>query len=299
MERKGRTTLGVPVVEATAAAAARVRSVADGPAGRLRLAAEFYTGFYTGGLARYGRAELSFLRWAIARGVLNPPSGDPPGSPWWRAVNDRLLRDKAEAALLAGRAAEPSSRCVALWCAFLRSPSAAAWYRAHNASVVAGYLENERSALAELPVERFMMNVALVRVLYAHALVARPALALGAFAPLGRLLGDPRRGSVGLFLDLRRAFPERYPLTGLVVEDLIAAEGHLPRALDYGIIVPRLGPLYAFAAESLGLPGVAGLLGDGVPCYAWPARRSPWHDGSALRLTTRLTAYAVRTRAGG
>ena len=38
------------------------------------------------------------------------------------------------------------------------------------------------------------MNVALVRVLYAHSLVAAPHLALGRFAPLGRLLGDPRLG---------------------------------------------------------------------------------------------------------
>ena len=33
--------------------------------------------------------------------------------------------------------------------------------------------------------ERFFMNVALVRVLYAHALVDAPCLALGRFAPLG------------------------------------------------------------------------------------------------------------------
>ena len=41
------------------------------------------------------------------------------------------------------------------------------------------------------------MNVALARVLYAHALVGAPCLALGRLAPLGRVLGDPRcRGVV-------------------------------------------------------------------------------------------------------
>jgi hypothetical protein len=70
-----------------------------------------------------------------------------------------------------------------------------------------------------------MINVALIRVLYAHALVAALRIALGWFAPLGRLLGDPRRRSVGLFLDLRNQFPERYPLDGWLLEDLIAAEG--------------------------------------------------------------------------
>lgn len=278
------------MIDAAAAAATRVREAADATTARLRLAAEFYTG----DRGRYGRAELSFLRWEIARGVLNPITCPRPGSPWWRAVNDRLLRDKTEAALLCG---EPSSRAVGLWTEFIADPTPAAWYRAHNASVVTGYLENEPLALAELPAERFMMNVALVRVLYAHALVAHPRLALGAFAPLGALLGDPRGGSVGFFLDLRRAFPERYPLRGLRVEHLVAAEGPLPRALDYGIIVPRLVPLYEFAAESLGLPGIENLISDGAPCYAWPARRSDWHDRRALPLSTRLTAYAVRMRA--
>ena len=56
------------------------------------------------------------------------------------------------------------------------------------------------------------MNVALARVLYAHALVAAPRLALGRLAPLGRLLGDPRLGMAGVFLLLRRVLPNRYPL---------------------------------------------------------------------------------------
>ncbi|TYB43000.1 hypothetical protein [Actinomadura chibensis] len=282
------------MIDAAGTAAARVRGAADGAARRLRLAADFYVG----DRSRYGRAELSFLRWEIARGVLNPPTHRPPGSPWWRAVNDRLLRDKAEAALLAdGHRGEPSSRAVLLWTEFVRRPSPAAWYRAHNASVVTGYLESEPLALQELPAERFMMNVALVRVLYAHALVARPRLALGVFAPLGAPLGDPRGGSVGLFLDLRRAFPERYPLRGLRVEDLVAAEGPLPRALDYGVIVPRLAALFEFAAGSLAVPGMDALTSGGVPCYARPPSRADWHGRAALRLSTRLTAYALKTRA--
>ena len=56
------------------------------------------------------------------------------------------------------------------------------------------------------------MNVALARVLYAHALAGAPRLALGRFAPLGRLLGDPRLGMAGAFLSLRRVLPDRYPL---------------------------------------------------------------------------------------
>ena len=60
------------------------------------------------------------------------------------------------------------------------------------------------------------MNVALGRVLYAHALIAAPRLAVGRFAALGRLLGDPRLGMAGAFLSLGRVLPNRYPLGGEV-----------------------------------------------------------------------------------
>ncbi|HTF47577.1 MAG TPA: hypothetical protein VK735_09035 [Pseudonocardia sp.] len=281
---------------AASRAAEQVRAVRDSPEGRLRLAAEFYPED-AGERGRYGRAELSFLRWAIARGVLNGRRAGRPGSPWWQAVNDRLLCDKLEVSLLrAGALGSPSSRGVELWDEFIARPSSASWYRAHNSSVARAYLEHEPLAEAELPAERFMMNVALVRVLYTHALVARPRLALGAFAPLGRLLGDPRGGTVALFLDLRRSFPAQYPLVGAVIEDLIAAEGHLPRALDYGLILPRLTELYEFAATSLEMPGITGLISEGVPCYARPAPRSVWVTGNATRLLPRLTAWATRPK---
>lgn len=76
--------------------------------------------------------------------MLAPPADGGGGSPWWRAINDGLLRDKVEADLLAaGSGDEPSSRTVGLWLEFIAAPSAATWYRAHNASVVAGYLKHE------------------------------------------------------------------------------------------------------------------------------------------------------------
>ena len=120
------------------------------------------------------------------------------------------------------------------------------------------------------------MNVALARVLYAHALAAAPRLALGRFAPLGRLLGDPRLGMAGVFLSLRRVLPNRYPLA-LDVERYIADEQRLGRMLDYAVIVPRLQCLYEWSAEELGEPR---LLGAG-------ARRQP-DLRLALRAATRM-----------
>lgn len=283
-----------------ALAAARVEEVLDSTEGRYRLAAGFYNGTHGASeRRRYGVAELSFLRWEIERGVLNQPTAESPGSPWWRAVNAGLLRDKIEAELLVGTGAAASSRNVEFWLHFIRAPSAASWYRAHNASIVAGYLDHESLAGSELSVERFMMNVALLRVIYAHALAAAPRLALGVFAPLARLLGDPRRRSVGIFLDLRNTYPQRYPLDGSLLDDLIAAERPLARALDYGIIASRLTELYDFAATCLEEPSISTLVSDGTPCYSWPAQeRAPWFAGTTRPLA-RMVALATGRRPRG
>ena len=139
------------------------------------------------------------------------------------------------------------------------------------------------------------MNVALARVLYAHALGAAPRLALGRFAPLGRLLGDPRLGMAGAFLSLRRVLPNRYPLA-LDVERYIADEQRLGRTLDYAVIVPRLQCLYEWSAQELGEPRVLGLVRDGNPIYAWPfEERHVWRTPEmpfAGRVLERVTRPA-------
>jgi hypothetical protein len=286
-------------VRSTAAedAAARVAAVRDDPSRRLQLAAaRWECGLLTGRRfhKRFARSELAFLRFQIARGVFASLDDPDPGSPWWRAINERLLHDTTEATLLVdGAPGSPSAASVELWLDFARRPSAASWYRAHNASIVAGYLEHEPLAVRELLAERFFLNVALVRVLYAHALSAAPRMALGRLAPLGRLLGDPRGGTVDLFLSVKRIFPQRYPLTGLMLEEMLAAEHRLFRAVDYGVIGTRIEALYDFAAQSLGEPRVAGLLRDGLPAYAWPsAEREPWLGGGTTALA-RLLAWAT------
>jgi hypothetical protein len=290
--------IGGVTSSATAAelAAARVASARDNPVQRLQLAAgSFDCGLSPEGTwERFARSELAFLRHEIARGVLRNPDGERPGSPWWRAVNERLLHDTAEATLLVqGFAGPPSSPSVDLWLAFTAEPSAASWYRAHNASIVAAYLEYESLAVRELLAERFVLNVALLRVLYAHALTAAPRLALGRFAPLGRLFGDPRGGTVGLVLSIKRAFPDRYPLAGQGLDEILTSEHRFLRSVDYGVIGPRLNELYEFAADSLGEPRVADLVADGVPAYVWPREaREPWLDGGG-RLMPRLLAWAT------
>jgi hypothetical protein len=286
---------------AAALANALVDAARDDPAQRLELAAgNFECGLPSNGSWKdFARSELAFLRAQIARGVLSPADAPRPGSPWWRAVNERLLRDAIEATFLVRRSGgEPSAASVERWLAFVDDPSAASWYRAHNASVVAAYLEHEPLAQRELLAERFFINVALIRVLYAHALAEEPRLALGRFAPLGRLFGDPRRGTVRRFLSVKNVFPDRYPLTGVTLDDITAAHHRFFRQVDYGVIGTRVDALYEFAARSLGEPRVEGLLQDGIPAYAWPPEeRDPWLGGGRGVLP-RLFARATAPRAG-
>jgi len=280
---------------ALAWAETQVAAARDDPAARLALLVRTYQG-PTGRAPRhlpFRRAALSFMRWQAQRGVLDPLDSSPPGSVWWRAVNEQLLRDGCEAVALVGELpGTPSSPAVRLWLAFIARPTARNWYRAHNASIVSGYLEHRILAKAENAPERFFMNVALGRVLFTHAVVAAPRLALGRFGPVGHVLGDPRLGAAGAFLSLRRVLPNRYPLT-LDVESYIADEQRLGRLLDYAVIVPRLQSLYEWSAEELGEPRLLELVRNGSPIYAWPyAERHVWrspHMPLAGRLLERVT----------
>jgi hypothetical protein len=284
--------------QALASAESQVAAVRDDPQARLALLAQVFRG-PTGKAPRhlpFRRAALSFMRWQESRGVLNALDASPPGSAWWRAVNERLLRDGCETVALLGAApGEPSSHAVHLWLDFAARPTRRHWYRAHNASIVAGYLEHRGIADAESEAERFFMNVALLRVLYAHSLAAAPRLALGRFAPLGRVLGDPRLGMAGVFLSLRRVLPNRYPLAH-DVERYIAQEQRLGRMLDYAVIVPRLQRLYDWSATELGEPRLLDLVRDGNPIYAWPFdERHVWRTAD-MPLPARVLERVTRPR---
>ena len=294
-----------PTDTAASRASSQVAAVRDDPAARLALAAATYRG-PTGRAPQhlpFRRAAMSFMRWEADRGVLNATDADPPGSPWWRALNERLLRDGCEAVARAGgRRGEMSSPTIALWMAFIADPTARTWYRAHNASIVAAYLDHEPLARAESLPERFFLNVVLLRVLYAHALVAAPGLALGRFAPLGRLLGDPRLGMAGAFLSMGRVLPTRYPLSEDI--DVYRRDEHsLGRMLDFAVIGTRLPSLYEWSADELRHPGLRALIRDGSPAYVWPdSERHVWEPpplpltAAALRSAT---AARFRPRSSG
>jgi hypothetical protein len=266
-------------------ALSKVSAVRDDPDARLALMCRLYAGAAGEPMTHlpYRRAAVAFVGWQLRRGLLRPPHGPQSGSPWWRAVNERLLRDGWEArALAVGYDPAGATASASPTLEFIREPTARNWYRAHNVSIVAAYLEHRDLAEQESRTERFFINLVLLRVLYAHALVSAPRLALGRLAPVAPALGDPRVGMTGIFLSISWILPGTYPL-GDDVERYVAIEHQVGRLLDVGVIQPRLRQIYDWSAAELGLPGLRDLLADDVPCYAWPADdRQPWFPRPAV-----------------
>jgi hypothetical protein len=118
------------VTSAADFAAAQVAAVRDDPAARLTLMNALYEsppGRRQTHLS-YRRAALAFMEWEVRRGLLRPAGSQQPGSPWWRAINERLLRDTAESRALAmGLGGPASSTSVARALQFVQRPSVQSW----------------------------------------------------------------------------------------------------------------------------------------------------------------------------
>ena len=131
------------------------------------------------------------------------------------------------------------------------------------------------------------MNVVLVRVMYAHALVLDGDLALGRLSFLARLIGHPRSRGPQALLSMKDVLPDRYPIHGTEVEELINSENRLGRVVDDGVIGVRVDALYATSAQALGEPRLHELVVDGAPAYAWPAnQRHVWKPQAQGRFTS-------------
>ena len=224
--------LGEPASAAAVLAAGQVADVRDRPQARLELLRSTYAPLPAPPLhLRYRRAALAFMGWQVRRGLLNPPDHERPGSPWWRAVNEGLLRDTCEARLrLLGHPGPGRHRRRAVG-AVRREPSA---------RVVPGPQRHDRERVPrprrpggqENRVERFFLNLVL-SVCSTRMPSSRPP---GSPCP-----GSPRQhgGSAILESDDRHVpvgvagAARRYPLEG-ELEDYIASEHTVGRLLDLG-----------------------------------------------------------------
>ena len=276
----GAVATAPPEVTAAAveAAAREMAAVTNHPDARLSLAKLFFAG----PTASFGRAELAFMHWEIKRGALNPASDPKPGSPWWRAVNEQVLRDQTEAAELhAGEwTAGGSTAAVDGWLAFLAAPSARTFYFAHNSSVVDGYVKQAKLAKDEQPAEIVLINLVLARVLYAHLLADDPGLAMGHFPLLAHFLGNPRTDAVGFIVDMPEFYPQEYPShhRHKWLDLLDDAEAAGVTLVDDEIVEAQASKLYEWAGRRLTVPELPDMIQKGVPHYPWSVLHEPHPD---------------------
>jgi hypothetical protein len=276
----------------------RVLPAREDPEERYHLRRSFYRryGFGDRKPAGYGNSELAFLRWEIDRGVLNPVDHPArPGSPWWRAVNERILLDAELAAAahevhVSQAALPPSAR---RWMEYLAGPSPASWYRAHNASVMRGYLDHIALALAEPETEQRLIDRVLHRLLFAHALLIPGALegASGA-APIV----DPQGPLVAVVLTSGELYPRTYP----------AARAAPPRPapivelVDDRLIGPLRPAIHTAVAAAVGAPELSARSRLGTvpyPRFARPEEGSPGSTCEMMAAASKDEAREEKRRA--
>ena len=253
--------------------AALVERIRNDPEARYQTREAFYRKY---GVADddgfgFGNSELAFMRWEIERGVLNSPyDSTKAGSPWWRTVNEEFIYLSE----LAGRVYEANlsesglAHPVKLWLNYIQNPAPQSWYRAHNSSIVSGYLNHISEAKQENRPEQIFINIVLYRLLYAQALVEKADIGLG---ELGRILSNPILPSVDVLVHLPDFYPRHYPLTEEDIKDIMdqghSFEDELARVLDDGFILPHLSKLYRLAADWLNAPQLEKLVRDNAPIY--------------------------------
>ena len=157
---------------------------------------------------------------------------------------------------------------VAFWLTFLRRPTPRAWYRAHNASIVDGYLRHRD----------------LVPARDARRASWRPPPPGGRSVPLppGRAARQVPPGA-----GQHRYRPRR--------RELLRPDHRLR------IIAPRIPALYRAAAEDLDEPRIVELCTDEYPVYAWPyEHRYVWRtDRSPIAIALIRAVVGRPPRASG
>ena len=230
----------------------------------------FFIKLLTGG-AGLGRSELDFLRWEIKRGVLNSLD-DPrqPGSKWWRDVNLQfIIISETAAEIYEGKnATEPVTHEIQLWLDYIQNRTGISWYRAHNGTILKGYLNCIAQANEESVYERIFMNEVLYRVLFAQAMREGDSFIKG----LGKIVANPMFQAVDIITNIPSFYPDDYSLSErdikFVMHEGRSLDADLEYIFDRVLILPNLKKLYEQAAKWLGNPELLSLISiAGKPIY--------------------------------
>lgn len=218
----------------------------------------------------FGRSELDFLRWEIDRGTLNPLNDSlQKGSPWWRDVNLKFIIISEEAGNVFRKEAPVHhiDNEMQLWLDYIKERTGVSWYRAHNASIVRGYLECIHQAREESIFEQVFMNEVLYRLLFAQAMEEDDT----PFKEKGVMAANPMLPSVDLIVHVPEFYPDHYPLSKQDILNVMH-KGHglasdAEKVFDEYLIYPHLTDLYQAASKWLNIPELNDFLKDGKCIY--------------------------------
>lgn len=263
----------------------RFHYLIDNPSARLKLRQAFYKKYggdpqaplwrkilrWITGNRGYGASELKFMQWEMRRNVLNPPHLPAnSGSKWWRDTNLHLLINAQIAAEIKQGIKAPNQEKtneVELWLQYIDGPSSRSWYRAHNASIISGYVDFTHHAREETQYEQTFMNEVLYRVLFAQAMVEDDS----PFKEDGEFMADPALPAVDLMVHIPAFYPDHYPLTEQDILNVMhkghALESDIEKFFDEYLIKPHIVSLFHSAAQWNNTPHLTQFLVDGKPVY--------------------------------
>ncbi|MCF0041286.1 hypothetical protein [Dyadobacter fanqingshengii] len=248
-----------------------LKPLKNDPDARIRSRCAFYKKYGQegdSGSFGYGDSEIAFLTWE-KRAVLRPVDGAPPGSPWWNDVNlwfiylSELGAKAYETGMPIYELPVPSQ----FWLRFIQQPNAVNWYKAHNSSIIDGYLKFSDLAEKETVPEKIFINMVLYRLLFAQSLVE------GDFPlpKLGKIMGDPRGRSVQFVTSLDAYYPAHYPMTGEEIREVLGKSHRLSELgvefLDDVLVEPELTQLYQEASTWNNQPALMNLIVNHKPAY--------------------------------
>lgn len=233
----------------------------------------------------YGDSEIAFLGWE-ERSVLRPPNAVPPGSAWWSEVNLWFIY-LSELGSKAYDIHFPTSQlpvAAQFWVTFIEKPNPVNWYRAHNSSIVDGYLKYPHLAERESVPEKIFINMVLYRLLFAQSMVEGEFV----FPKLSRILGDPRGLAVKFITHLDAYYPSHYPMTKEETADVLGRTHSLDelgvKFLDDVLIEPELTQLYQKASTWNKQPGLNALIVNHKPAYPDGINLPDTHKGYFINI---------------
>lgn len=218
----------------------------------------------------FGDAEIAFLTWED-RAVIRPTDGRPPGSAWWSSVNLWFiyLSELAGKAFEIGFPPEKLPVPTQFWFEFIKVPNSVNWYRAHNSSIIDGYLKYPDLAALETVPEKIFINMVLYRLLFAQSLEEGQ----DSFPKLSKILGDPRGNSVQFITGLDPYYPDHYPMNEQEINEVLGKTHSLAeftvKFLDDVLIEPELTYLYNAASIWNKQPDIVTMIKDHKPAYPY------------------------------